>query len=387
MLVALAAARMTWLQSPALRDEAHYWPSALFLTNTDLPWTERLYRYGELCTPLWLVIGGAVGRALEWGPDGGLAAGRLVSVAATLLLLALFLGSARGRARRVAAAAVGMVAFPYFVGLSVHFYPDALAGMLTLAGLVAMLRDRPWLSAIAFALAVSTRQYLVAFPAAIALWHLSLPHAAEATSEPLRRDKPSRSFVAAGAMLIPIAVLTAWFLFWGGFGPPAEVARQRISTAELGRWFPHQSLYALACIGAYIVLPSWILARHTMIRRVRWRVGLAIGAVLVLAFVAFPPLRNIDYVVEVMGHLDRLVRWLTRDSDAARLVIFFMLAWIAAVRFSRWSLASALVWVHVLLMAKAHFAWDKYHYPLIICLWFLAADEREELDAPAKQLR
>ena len=28
-------------------------------------------------------------------------------------------------------------------------------------------------------------------------------------------------------------------------------------------------------------------------------------------------------------------------------------------------------------MTKSHIAWDKYELPLLVCLWFLLADEKE----------
>lgn len=34
-----------------------------------------------------------------------------------------------------------------------------------------------------------------------------------------------------------------------------------------------------------------------------------------------------------------------------------------------------LVLVHLLMLAKAHIAWDKYELPMLVCLWFLVADE------------
>jgi hypothetical protein len=378
-LLGAAAWRMGWLAAPLIRDEVHYWPSALFLTEEGWPSLRRLHDYPELCTPLWLIVSGLIGRIAGLGLPGA----RAVSLLATLSTAAILMFAARGREARVILAGLGMLTFPYFLGLGVHLYPDALATCFTLLGLAASVRRRPWLGALFFALAVSTRQYMIAFPLGFALW--------EASQIMLARRGPaeadSRSHLSRMARLVqspqicasalPLATLLAWFIFWGGFGPPGEVARQRISTAHLSRVFPQYSLYSLASVGFYFVAVRWLLLdRRLAVREWIAPSSLLLLAAIAAAFAVFPPLENIDYLPKVMGHFDRLIRWLVGSHDFSRMGIFVVFAWLAARHFRRWSLPTALLTVHVIMLSKAHFAWDKYQLPLLACFWFLVADDQ-----------
>jgi len=355
--------------APPLRDETHYWPNAQYLVSDGFPSVEKLRTYSELCTPLSLMLFGWADRLT----GGGLPAARYFSLSAVSATLVLFVLLARGPDRRVLPAALCLLAFPYFLGVGIHIYPDSFAILFTLLGLAFVQRDRPWIGAVFFALAISCRQYMVAFPVGLALWEIAelirLKPAHERVRAILTSSKVAGGF--SGAL-----VLLAWIAFWGGFGPPGEVKRQAVSTAQNSiLFYPQYALYGLACLGLYFVLPRWVIFD----RRLDPRAVLAVRSISLLLAIAicfwfFPPQDNFHYEIENMGYFDRMIRATVGADTAARLIILGAFAWLAAMAFCRRSLASILVLVHLLILAKAHIAWDKYELPMLVCLWFLIAD-------------
>lgn len=355
--------------APPLRDETHYWPNAQYLTSGGFPSLEKLRTYSELCTPLSLTLFGWADRLT----GAGLPAARYLSLSAVCATLVLFALLARGPDRRVLPAALCLLAFPYFLGVGIHIYPDSFAILFTLLGLVLFQRDRPWIGAVFFALAISCRQYMVAFPIGLALWEIA---------ELIRLTPGNKRWHAiitsskAAAGFSGGVVLLAWIIFWGGFGPPGEVKRQAVSTAQNSiLFYPQYALYGLACLGLYFVLPRWVIFdRRLDLRAAVSMRSLALLAGVAICFWLFPPQDNFHYEIDNMGYFDRMIRGAVGAHSTTRLVILGAFAWIATLAFSRYSLASMLVLVHLLMLAKAHIAWDKYELPMLVCLWFLVAD-------------
>jgi hypothetical protein len=221
---------------------------------------------------------------------------------------------------------------------------------------------RHWLAALCFALGIACRQYMVAFPIAVAVW--------EGWGALLALPRLRASWIAPS---VAAATLGLWILFFGGFAPPVAVETQHLSTVRLLRLFPDRLLYFCAVVGFYYVAIEFLLLR-------RWRdTGLtdwmnlrstALGAAVVVGFVLFPPLRNVDYSIPTMGFLDKALQFL---PDVARVVVFTGLALLAVARFHRPSLETVLVVVNAGVMLKSHIAWDKYALALLVVLWWLRA--------------
>ncbi|MBN8596942.1 MAG: hypothetical protein J0L78_04635 [Planctomycetes bacterium] len=362
--------------APPLRDETHYWPNAQYLTSGGLPSLEKLRTYSELCTPLSLMLFGWADRFT----GGGLPAARYFSLSAVCATLVLFVLLARGPDRRVLPAALCLLAFPYFLGVGIHIYPDSFAILFTLIGLALFQRDLPWFGAIFFALAISCRQYMVAFPVGLALWQIAELIRLKPANERMRAIITSPKVIAglSGAL-----VLLAWIVFWGGFGPPGEVRRQAVSTAQNSiLFYPQYALYGLSCLGLYFALPHWVLFdRRLNLRFVFSLRGVLLMTAITVCFWFFPPQDNFHYEIDNMGYFDRMIRGAVGAHSPVRLIILAAFAWIAAMAFCRRSLASTLVLVHLLMLAKAHIAWDKYELPMLMCLWFLVADQARRPDA------
>ncbi len=368
VFVALAW-RLDWLGFEPVRDEVHFWPTSLRFAAQPLPSVDLLRDYGELNTPLPFLLFGW----LEAAAGRGIAAGRWLNLAVLFGTMCLFVLSARGPTTRVLLAATGALSFPYLIGVGVHLYTDMIAAGAALAGLVATRRGRWWLASIAFGLAVSSRQYMIAVPAAIGLWRLVEILRTRGWHPATLRAAcldPMLLACAAGA-----ATLAGWIVFFGGFGPPGEITRQGIQTSGSLTLIPRNGLYFLAVIGAYFVPLEWVLlSRERLLRADRaGQVGVLAGVLAVL-FVLFPPLGNTHYGIETMGFLDKMLRRVLGDHDVIRVVVLGGLALIAALRVRVWSLSSALVLVHCVMLMKAHIAWDKYALVCLLCLWYLDAD-------------
>lgn len=365
LLYALVLVVTDGLRFAPLRDEGHFWPTALRFSERFLPTLDDLRSYPELSTPLPFVLFGWVEHLFH----GGIRAGRLVNLTLSFVIVCM-VGMPRGATvRGPILAAVGLLAFPYYLGTSVHLYTDIIAAFFVLLGVVAYRAERVWLSATAFVLAIASRQYMLAFPLAIAVYEFV-------------QQRPPRLSARWIAPLVAALSLLGWVALFGGFAPAPALEWQAPSTAEPLRVFPHHGLYFLSCIGLYFVLPEVLLFRHASITAPQpWRPRRVASIALVLAglFLLYPPLGNVEFWIPTMGYLDRAAR--AALGDPLRMLLFFLLALGACLRFARWSLASVLVAVNAVLMLKAHVGWDKYALPLLVVLWYLRATDETRLPA------
>jgi hypothetical protein len=361
---ATAAWSFDWLLFPPTKDELHFWPTALRFSEFWFPPIELLRTYDELNTPLPFMMFGWLERIFH----GGIATGRWLNVACALAQMAIIIFAGRGSTQRIALACLGLMVFPYFIGVSVHLYTDAIACLFTLAGVWLWRRERWLLCAVAFTFAIASRQYMLAFPASLALFGL------------VTMRRPHAMWIAPACATLTIV---GWILLFGGLAPANEVERQQLVTSDLFRIVPHNALYFLTAVGAWYVVPELILgvSRLAQFRVTRTKLIAVIVGVTTACIVA-PPIRNLPpYTIDNMGMFDRGLRTLTLDTDWLRVAIIGALALLPILRFHRWSIALVFVAVNALMMMKAHFMWDKYAMPLIIVLWFLAADTPDTDDA------
>lgn len=351
----VALTYMDFLTFPPERDELHFWLTSLNFSKSWLPPLETLRDYNELSTPLPFLVFGWLERFF----GGGIAVGRYLNLACSLvILLAIGMPGDKYPGPRFKSAA-GLLLHPYFLGTALLLYTDMIAALLGLGGLCFYARRRFSLSGLCFILAISSRQYMVAFPAAILL------------SEFLPSASSSRSKYGVAAMILSIVSLVGWFTFFGGFGPEAEIARQQVDTVSWVVLHPEFGLYFLVCIGIYYVIPESILFQEWgWLRQApgKWTIGILLG--LTLLFFLFPPLQNYVFT-PTMGYFDKAVR--TFAGDIPRMAIYWVLAAITCLRFFRLNFSAVLVGLHFLMLMKAYGAWDKYALPVLVVLWFLKA--------------
>lgn len=375
VLYAAVAVGLDGLAFPVRKDEVHFWPTVLRFAVDPLPSPELLRNYGELSTPLPFLLFGW----LEALTGGGIVLARYVNLAASLAVTLTIVLASSAHGWRAPVAALGLLAFPYYLGVSAHVYTDIVAAGLTLAGLIAHLGGRYVLGALAFVLAISSRQYAFAFPAGLAIWE---------AWRSMRASAPRRQHASWVAPLVACSSLLGWFMLFGGFAPPAEVARQQIPTAELLAVRPSHALYFLTTVGAYYVVVEWLLLgnrRRAYLAELWGRLARPPGAAVALGllglFALFPPVSNTHVSVESMGYLDKAVRLVL--PDAARMALFYALALAAWFRFGHGELPVFLVMANAAVILKAHLGWEKYALPLLVVLWYLQA--RHLFDVPGER--
>ena len=347
---------------PIRKDEIHYWPASLKFSKDWVPSVDLLKNYDELSTPLSFVIFGTVEHIFQ----GGIFAGRLLNLILSLGILSIIVFMGGGRNRKYLFSVIGVLVYPYFIGCSTHLYTDIIAAFFVLIGLVSYLNHLNWMSCFFFVLAISSRQYMLAFPLGIFIFEtLSLLRAKNAN---LIKPIVIRSLY----QLIACLSILVWALFWGNFGPAPEVAKQNISTLSLFKLFPEHSLYFLSCLGFYFVIPELILLkRYTFIMTWFNRKTILVSISVFILFLLFPPYQNVNYGIPTMGYMDKLFRLF--GGDFFRMTLFYLLGLMACLRFLAINLEGLLVLSNALMMLKSHIAWDKYLLPLIVILWLLNA--------------
>jgi hypothetical protein len=352
-----------WLQFPLDRDELHFWPASLHFSGSFLPDLHTLRAYGEPCTPLAFILFGELHHLF----GHGLIMGRYVNFGLSAGLLAIIACVNGHPDRRSTLSALGLLLFPYYLGVGTHLYTDPLAVFFGTIGVLLHLRRQFVWAALCWVVAISARQYLVAIPAGIAGYELA--RAIRQSRENWHRIRLEWACPSAAA-----CSLGGWVIFFGGLGPASAVAH--IPTTQLMYVIPAHALYFLACIGLYYCLPEAVLFWQKPLHvteRPEVTLAMALSVGLAAAFILFPPMKNVHFFNPRMGFLDIGAHQIM--GDHARMELFYFLALWAVVRFikPRNTFSGWLLITNALVLAKAQIAWDKYAMPLLAVLWLLQA--------------
>ena len=351
-------------------DEKHFWETTeSHFVGPFPPSLETLRSYPEIITPLSYVVWGQLHRLT----DDGVLAGRMLNLWLSVAMVALIAISRRPEETSGPLAAAGLIAFPYFFPLSTHLYTDTIAVFFMLFGLHAYLRGRLVLSVVLFALAISTRQYLIQIPAALAAF------------EAWRFVGGERRLPELAAAVAAMASVLVWIALWGGLAPQAGVdawTRQYPSPMfQPLDFIVGYGTYFLVGIGVYYVLPEMVLFRRwpdLAVVRTRGFAACAVG--MAVLFAIDPPLPTADLPGGIFGRLARFV--LPDGFEALRLLLFYGLALGTALRFMRrLDLPFFVVLVAGALSMKSQIPWEKYYFPTLAALWYLRS--RPEL-GPAR---
>ncbi|MGB7445357.1 MAG: hypothetical protein WA919_30150 [Coleofasciculaceae cyanobacterium] len=275
------------------------------------------------------------------------------------------IGLSSGKSRKDSIlAVVGLLSFPYYLWLSVHLYTDIIATFFVFLGFWFYVRDRQILSSISFILAIASRQYMLAFPVAVAAFELisSLKNGFQFRLKHL-------------APLVAAFSIFGWVLLFKGLVPATAVKKLYLPESPL-TWlgiYPNGSLFFLACVGLYFVIPEYILFRRDPF----WQnlltaknIYLALG--LFFLFAIFPPL-------EFHGLLTKVLYIF--PNDFSKIILFYVLAFLACVRFSKVNLAFWILLMNTGIMLKAY-PWDKYVLPLLVVFWYLKSIQLLDSSVP-----
>lgn len=355
---------LDFLQGPYWHDEASFWETSLSFSNKIPPSIADLSDYDELNTPLPFVVFGT----LEHFFGQGIAAGRLLNLVLSLVMIFIIGWPSRDKGGRAILCLVGLFLCPYYLWLSGRLYTEMIACFWVVMGLMGHLRGRYIWSGVAFVLAISTRQYMLAFPAAVATYEfiVALINVRQTGQIDWRQQW---RWIAPG---LAACSILGWFYLFGGLAPATayitsddapEVQRSALGM-NLGG-----AIHFLAFVGLYIVIPEFLLFQPlTKLQRWRqqWphqRVRFAAIALSLLVFtLVFPP------QVFASGNVAKVATMM--PSEGLRLGFYYLLSLLACLRFSRPSLMGLIVFFSAVIMTKAH-PWDRYVLPVVVAFWYL----------------
>ncbi len=369
MITAVYTALVVWLdflQGPHWWDEITFWQTSLTFSDRLLPSLDQLRDYSELNTPLPFVVFGAMEHLL----GKGIVVGRLLNLALSVMIVFVIGWPTKPKGYRALLCVVGLFMCPYYLWLSGRLYTEMIACFCMLLGLLSYVKGRNVLSCVAFVLAIASRQYMVAFPAAIFTY--------DAVSFCLKAIHERRvDLKNLGRWLSPLIALISilgWFYLFGGLAPQTATEIRLVPEVQKTVWAvtPGGAVNFLAFVSLYIVIPEFLLLErgfwlNLWRQRPGWLIQITLG--FLLYCLIFPPL------LVANGNLSKVAAAL--PSEALSFLLLYSLALLACIRFSRLNLLSLLVFFNALIMIKA-FPWDRYVLPLAVAFWYIKAYGLEE---------
>jgi hypothetical protein len=344
-------------------DEGYFWPTSLFFSEKPIPSIDDLRSYNELNTPLAFIIYGQ----LEYWFDQGIVAGRLLNLVLSITMVLIIGWPTKEKGGRDLFCILGLFLCPYYLWLSGWLYTEMIACFWVLMGLVGYIRKRYLWSSVAFVLAIATRQYMLAFPAAIATFEFISLVTETRQSSRINWQAQWRwvlPFIAACSIL-------GWFYLFQGLAPANAYIERQPPDVQKTAWGMDLggAIHYLSFIGTYIVIPEFLLftpgAKLRALReqwgQQKYRVGfIALG--LLLFMLIFPPQEMAG------GIIIKAVRLL--PHDALRFGFYYVLSLLTCLRFSRLNLVTFLVFFNAAIMIKAY-PWDRYVMPMVVAFWYL----------------
>ncbi len=367
LLYIVSIIRFDFLQGPPMWDEIHFWETSLLFSDRLIPSAADFEQYHELSTPLPFMIFGA----LEYFFHQGLFAGRLLSLT-LFMAIAFIIGwpteEKKGRSIRCL---IGLCLCTSYLSLNGRLYTEMITCTFVLLGVASYIKNRHLLSAIAFIAAIACRQYMVVFPAAIALCEFITAFQSP-TQPPNSSSQPLSGWNLHQRWILPAiatATLFGWIIFFGGLAPAAALSDKSIPVVQQALWQiqPGGAIHGLASVGGYIVIPELLLFsllvsfKKLLIPRRKIAI---IAAILLAYMIAFPPAFN------GLGRLIAIT--LKLPHPLLGLALFYALALLACIRFSQPSLMAFVVLFNTIIMTKAY-PWDKYVLPVAVFFWYLRA--------------
>jgi len=355
------------------QDEFHYLPTAVFFSHEPVPSIDLLKSYNELNTPLPFILGGWVvnifGENIQYL--------RLLTYGVSFLLLMTFIWSAPGNSKRFFLCLAGLMVFPNYYLCSVYYYTDIFAMISVLAGIVAYLKRAHLAGLLFFVAAISCRQYMLAFPAAIVAYEfLELLKKSSGLNQFLKNIFTDKTWIFYSLAVLSII---PWVLLWNGPAPAAVMAEQHYDSNKIINYNFGFVIYASVCLAVYYVIPEVLLSG-----KIRYfidyprnypRLFIALIAIVITLITFFPARQafNPYFTWPYLGYIDQLFMTIG-ITGFVKQICFGILMLITLMRFVSpyFNLASCVVAINLLLLGKAQLSWDKYSLPMIMTLWFLA---------------
>lgn len=361
--------RLEFLTAPQIYDEIPFWNASLEFSDRLIPTLSSLRNYSELNTPLPFIIYGA----LERISGRGFIAGRLLNIA-LLLAVSVAIGWPKPSNyynQRSLLCLIGLLLFPYNFIYGGRLYTDVIASTFVLLGIVSHQQNRHLLSSISFILAISSRQFMVAFPAAVALYEFAaaLPQLKHPSQIDLSKQQ---------RWLFPLAAtlsLLGWIYLFQGLTPQAEEALTKVDPrVQTTAWAvaPGRAINYLSSVATYIVIPEFLLFRrwrNFSFSKQQRRLTIVAAAMLVAIAIVSPPLLYARNAINLIAGIFNNTQY-----EYIGAAIYCLFSLLVIIRFSKPSLLSVMVLTNSLIMAKVY-PWDKYLWPFVIVFWYLKATQ------------
>ncbi|MDY6896958.1 MAG: hypothetical protein SWZ49_02635, partial [Cyanobacteriota bacterium] len=330
-------------------------------------------------TPLPFIIFGA----LEYLFHQGIFTGRLLNLILSLIIVFLVGYPTRSKGSRAILCLIGLFLCPYYLWLSGRLYTEMIACFWVIIGLISYIRNRHLISCIAFILAIASRQYMLAFPIAIATYEFIIAIKNLQNTHNIHIFNKITSLFKWRwlAPLIAVSSIFVWVYLFQGLVPKTALEVRLAPEVQRSTWAltPGGIINFLSFIGLYIVIPESILFRTSLncqfFNQHRRKI-IIIASTLLLYFFIFPPL------LSGSGNIAKLVDLL--PYNLLKMLLFYGLSLLACVRFSQPNLISLIVLFNSLIMVKAY-PWDRYVLPLVVVFWYLKSIGFQEQSEQDKQ--
>lgn len=359
LIYAVVVIWLDFLQGPMWVDEVTFWETSENFSENLIPTIDDLRDYTELNTPLPFIIFGA----LEHIFSVGIVSGRLLNLILSIIMVFMIGWPSQNKGGRAILCVLGLFLCPYYLRLSGRAFTEMIACFWLTLGLIGYVRNRYVLSNIGFILAIASRQYMIAFPAAIVSYEFIISIVKVIR---LRRIRLAEQWKWL-APLIGASSILGWFLLFGGLAPSTAIEVRPTPEVQLTLWAltPGGAFNFLAFVGLHIVIPEFLLfkpkAKLRLLRRQKRKV-IIVAAGLLLCFLVFPPLPiGIGLTVKISNLI---------PLDIFRLSLFYTLALLACIRFLKPNLMFLIVLFNCLIMMKV-FPFDRYVLPMAVAFWYL----------------
>ncbi|GGN14301.1 hypothetical protein GCM10010967_58230 [Dyadobacter beijingensis] len=355
------------------QDENHYLPTAALFATEPIPSLHLLQSYNELNTPIPFILGGWTLNL--FGED--IQNLRLLTAFTSFALLMLFVWYSPGRTKRFWLCLGGLLIFPNYYLVSVYYYTDIFAMVFTLAGVIAYLRKWHWAGFLSLAAAVCCRQYMLAFPAAILAFEVFKN--VKWSTNPMVLLKSVFADPAWIWYALAVLSIVPWVMIWHGPAPASVMADQHYDSDKLVQYNFGYLMYASVVVAVYYIIPETLVTRrfsHYLSYPRKHPVMFGAFLLILGLIIAFFPAKqayNPYFTWPYLGYVDELLMKIG-ISGLLKQLVFGVLALVTLVRFvsPRFTLATWVYVLNVLLLGKAQLSWDKYSLPMIMVLWFLA---------------
>lgn len=351
-----------FLQEAKVKDEPRYWETILIFSDSLVPSIADLRSYQELNTPLPFIMFGVVEYLFNLDIFGA----RLFNLILSLIIIFVIGWPSRHKRESSILCAIGLLLCPYFAICGGRLYTDIIACFWVLLGFMAYIRDRHWWSSLAFILAIASRQYMLAFPVAIATYELIIVFARFRKNRQISLSVHRRWL----APTLAASTIIGWVLFFDGLAPSSAID-SLAPEVQKSTWLlqPNRIVYFLSFISIYMVIPEFLLFQPVAkIKSLKgylqqeWRKVAIIAGGLLLFCLIFPP------ILDSGGMFAGVVKLL--HYEILQSALFYLLALLACLRFSQPNLMFLCVAFNCIILMKAHY-WSKYLLPLSVVFWYL----------------